>query len=85
MYTAKDMYNDLKLQESEKGHIIDKWLQEVVLPKRSLTGYNSGYDCPKGVTLAEAENLLKLRGFSVKTWGDHQGNFIALTIPPQGE
>ena len=85
MYTAKDMYNDLKLQELKKGHIIDKWLQEVVLPTRSLSEYNSECACPEGVTLAEAENLLKLRGFAVKTCSDYQGSYISLTIPPQGE
>lgn len=85
MFTANDMYNTLKLKESNKGEIIDKWLQEVVLPKRTLTGYNCGYECPEGVSLLEAEKLLEMRGFSVKTWSDHQGRFISLEIPPQGE
>lgn len=85
MFTANDMYNVLKLKESNKGVIIDKWLKEVVLPKRTLTGINSGYECPEGVTLSEARELLEMRGFSVITWADHQGSFISLEIPPQGE
>lgn len=85
MFTANDMYNVLKLKESNKGNIIDKWLQEVVLPERTLTGYNSGYECPEGVSLSEAEELLKLRGLSVKTHSSYQGRIINLEIPPQGE
>jgi hypothetical protein len=85
MFTAKDMYEVLKDKESNKGDIIDSWLQEVVLPKHSLTGYNSSYNCPKGVSLCEAESLLKARGFSVTTFGGYQGDFITLTLPPQGD
>lgn len=85
MFTANDMYEALKLKESNKGDIIDKWLQEVVLPKRTLEGYNSGYECPKGVSLSEAQKLLEMRGFSVKTFHNYQGRVINLEIPPQGE
>ena len=85
MFTANDMYNTLKLKESDKGQVIDTWLKEVVIPKRKLNGYNSAYHCPKDITLSEAKTLLEMRGFSVKTWTDHQGSFIDLKIPPQGE
>ena len=85
MFTANDMYITLKLKESDKDQIIDKWLQGVVLPKRKLNDYNSAYYCPEEVTLAEAQTLLEMRGFIVKTWADHQGSFIDLKIPPQGE
>lgn len=85
MYTAKDMYNVLKMKDSDKGDIIDKWLKEEVLPKRSLDDYSGGYGCPEGVTLREAERLLEMRGFSVKIHSDWQGDFICLSIPPQSK
>lgn len=85
MYTAKDMYEDLKLKETGKGELVDKWLKEEVLPSRTLTGYNSGYTCPDGITLSELEKMLELRGFTCKTWSDYQGNFVSIEIPPQGE
>lgn len=84
MYTAKDMYNDLKMKESWEDELIDKWLKETVLPARTLTGYQRWYDCPEDLTLCEAKRLLEIRGFSVKTDSDYQGPMIFLTIPLQG-
>ena len=84
MYTAKDMYQTIKESKSEKGKLVDSWLQEVVLPTK-LQSYQPAFDCPKGISLKEIKVLLELRGFSVKTWQDHQGSFVDVKIPPQGD
>ena len=84
MYTAKDMYQTIKDGKSEKGELVDSWLQEVVLPTK-LQSYRPAFNCPKGISLKEIKVLLELRGFSVKTWQDHQGSFVDVKIPPQGE
>jgi hypothetical protein len=85
MFTAKDMYKAIHDNSNLKGDIVDVWLQEVVLPSKLKGGYESAFDCPEGLTLKEIEVLLKVRGFDVKTWSDHQGSFVSVKIPPQGE
>lgn len=83
MKTAKDLHNLLKLKQSGKNEIIDAWLEDEVFPK--FTYNKQGFSIPEGVSLSEVEQLLSVRGFSVKTHCDHQGSFVYITIPPQGE
>tara|TARA_R100000541_G_C1897352_1_gene84066 strand:+ start:84702 stop:84953 length:252 start_codon:yes stop_codon:yes gene_type:complete len=83
MKTAKDLENLLKLKQSDKNTIIDTWLEKEVFPK--FTHNKQGFSIPEGVSLSETEELLKVRGFLVKTYSDYQGSFVYLSIPPQGE
>ncbi len=83
MKTAKDLHNLLKLKQSGKNEIIDNWLENEVFPK--FTHNKQGFSIPEGVSLSEVEQLLGVRGFSVKTHCDHQGSVVYITIPPQGE
>ncbi len=83
MKTAKDLNNLLKLKQSDKNSIIDNWLEKEVFPK--FTNNKQGFSIPEGVSLSETEELLKVRGFSVTTYSGHQGSFVYLSIPPQGE
>lgn len=85
MFTAKDMHEAVQNNSRLKDGIVDEWLVNVVLPKKLKRGYESAFECPDGVTLQEIEVLLKARGFDVKTWSDHQGSFVSVKIPPQGE
>lgn len=85
MFTARDMHMLIQNNLSAKGVIIDTWLKEVVLPSKIRGGYEGAFDCPSGINLVEAEELLLLRGFDVTTWADYQGSFISIKIPPQGE
>lgn len=81
MFTAKDMYEALKENESNKGEIIDKWLQGVVFPKYDLDLHRPTFICPEDINTRDAERLLHIRGFGVEIFG----SYITLTIPPQGD
>lgn len=83
MKTASDLHSFLKLKESDKSKLVDKWLEEEVFPKFSHNG--QGFDVPSGITSLEIKDLLSVRGFSVETLSDYQGNFVYITLPPQGE
>lgn len=83
MKTAQDLYNLLKLRQSDSAKIVDTWLEEVVFPK--FTTNKQGFEVPQGVSTNEVVALLQVRGFSVTSHSGYQGEFVYISIPPQGE
>lgn len=91
MYTAKDMYQDLKDHQSVVGKVVDTWLKEEVLPSKLLNEGNNSYEMPPEFNNISNKLILKLledRGFAVNITpsGFSFNTFIIeINIPPQGE
>lgn len=91
MYTAKDMWKDLKEHETFSGKIVDTWLKDEVLPSKIRDKFNNSYKMPPEFDGMGKELILKLlkeRGFDadiVPSNFAYNEFIIVLNIPPQGE
>lgn len=83
MKTAQDLHELLQTRQSETAKAVDTWLEDVVFPK--FTHNSQGFEVPKGLSTDKVVDLLQERGFSVTSYAGHQGRFVYITIPPQGE
>lgn len=82
MITARDLQKYLDDKSTTKDTLIDNWLKDVVFP--NYIGSTQGFPCPDGVSLTEADSLLRKRGFHVITNNAGGKNaVIYLSIPPR--
>ncbi|WAW11391.1 hypothetical protein vBAcePPAc_0014 [Aeromonas phage vB_AceP_PAc] len=81
MITAKDLQKHLNDQIETKDILIDNWLKDIVFP--NYIGSTQGFPCPDGVSLTEADSLLRKRGFHVITNNAGCKTTIYLSIPPR--
>lgn len=82
MITVKDLVAYQKMTDSEESKKVDEWLKIKVFPTFKPNG---GYEVPSWCTSTKLKSQLEARGFSVTTHSGHQGSFVYLIIPPQGE
>lgn len=83
MKTANDLHKLLQSQQSDSAKAVDTWLEDVVFPK--FTHNRQGFEAPEGLSTNEVVSLLQVRGFGVTSHSGYQGNFVYISIPPQGE
>ena len=81
MLTTKDLQKHLEDKVATKDYLIDNWLEYVVFP--NYVGSSQGFPCPDGVSLTEADCLLRKRGFHVITNNGGGKTTIYISIPPQ--
>lgn len=82
MITAKDLHKYLDDKTAAKDTLIDDWLKDIVFP--NYIGWRTqGFICPSGVSLTEADSLLRKRGFHVTTNSSGGKAVIWLSLPPQ--
>lgn len=81
MLTVKDYLLYKESTTSELQNKVDEWLMTEVFPNHKD---NAGYECPEWIKLGILKTMLEQRGWSVTTHSGYQGNFVYLSVPPQG-
>lgn len=83
MKTANDLHKSLQVKQSDSAEAVDTWLEDVVFPK--FAHNKQGFEVPNGLSTSEVVSLLQVRGFSVTSHSGYQGEFVYISIPPQGK
>ena len=80
MLTANDLQKYIDDKTAIKDDLIDTWLKDVVFP--NYIGNTQGFVCPRGVSLVEADSMLRKRGFHVIISRASGKDTIYISIPP---
>lgn len=84
MITVKDLIEYRSENQKLYRDRVDTFLKEKVIPM--FTRNKQGFEVPDDLLpLCKLDEELTFRGFKVETHSGHQGSFVYISIPSEGE